>query len=83
MLKALIRTAKDIWPEVMFAASRFGSGVIKKRKLPDPKQPSRLPEKQQAADIHQSTSGCVNSLIENRILDEPLHAPSRLLQKHR
>ena len=29
MLEALIRTAKDIWPEAMFAASRFGSGVIK------------------------------------------------------
>ena len=29
MLEALIRTAKDIWPEAMFAASRFGSVLSK------------------------------------------------------
>jgi hypothetical protein len=82
MLEALIRTAKDIWPEAMFAASRFGSGVIKSASLPDPKQPSRLPQKQQAAGVFHSTKA-VPKPIENRILDEPLRALSRLLQKLR
>jgi hypothetical protein len=34
------------------------------RKFTDPKQPSRLPQKQQAADIFQSTLGCVGLLSQ-------------------
>lgn len=55
---------------------------IKSASLPDPKQPSRLPQKQQAAGVFHSTKA-VPKPIENRILDEPLRALSPLLQKLR